>query len=107
MKAFGDGPQPLFKSAVEEDYWKIKQLMKRWHLTPKKLPFDKFVVLLLGVTSAGKSAFVNHFFTLPCKKSSAGQLDTNYTIIEVVSPEVFAKYVTRCVFIEHSLSILA
>jgi hypothetical protein len=39
--------------ALEEDYYRVRQLMKRWELVPKKLPFEKFVVLVLGSTSAG------------------------------------------------------
>jgi hypothetical protein len=54
-------PRPVFTSTVEADYWQVKQYMKAWDLTPKKLPFEKFVVLVLGTTSAGKSAFINHF----------------------------------------------
>jgi hypothetical protein len=86
---------PHFASEVEEDYFRVRQLMKRWDLVPKKLPFEKFVVLLLGSTSAGKSALVNHLVKIPCKKSTAGQLDTMYTIVEVVSEDTFQSYVKR------------
>jgi hypothetical protein len=73
------------------DYKYVRELMMRWDLTPKKLPFEKFLyesfnisylifvytshrVVVLGTTSAGKSAFVNHFFGLQVKRSAVGHI---------------------------------
>lgn len=79
-------------SDVEMDYKQVRELMMRWDLTPKKLPFEKFLVVVLGTTSAGKSAFVNHFFGLQVKRSAVGQMDTHFTLVEVLSKEKFAEY---------------
>lgn len=47
------------------DYYEIQQLAKKYNVASSKLPFQKFVVLTLGTTSAGKSSFINHFFGYP------------------------------------------
>uniref|UniRef100_A0A6B2L0E9 PX domain-containing protein n=1 Tax=Arcella intermedia TaxID=1963864 RepID=A0A6B2L0E9_9EUKA len=79
----------VFATQVEQDYETMKQMMKRWEIVPTKLPFEKFVVLVLGTTSAGKSSWVNNFFGLACKKAADCQQDTVFTIVETVPPSVF------------------
>lgn len=45
--------QPTFETQMEQDYYNIQKIAKRWDVAPSKLPFQKFVVLSLGTTSAG------------------------------------------------------
>lgn len=59
---------------------------------PPKLPFEKFVILNLGTTSAGKSSFVNYFFSLQIKKEANAQQDSCFTIVETVPENVFSSY---------------
>ena len=48
---------------------------------------------VLGTTSSGKSSFISHLFTVACAASSgAGQVDSGFSIIEVVSEEEFLRY---------------
>lgn len=76
-------------SPLERDYLTARSLMEQWKLTPKKLPFPKFVTLLLGSTSSGKSAFVNHHFGCVARKSTDHQQDTDFTVIEVIPAAEF------------------
>eukprot|EP01126_Amoeba_proteus_P066012 TRINITY_DN9485_c0_g1_i7.p1 TRINITY_DN9485_c0_g1~~TRINITY_DN9485_c0_g1_i7.p1 ORF type:complete len:435 (-),score=82.94 TRINITY_DN9485_c0_g1_i7:885-2189(-) len=84
-----------FFSAMEEDYEKVKELMKRWNVIPSKLPFEKFAILVQGTTSAGKSSYVNNFFGLTVKKAADCQQDICYTICEVVSVSTFRHYINK------------
>jgi hypothetical protein len=45
----------------------------------------------LSLCNEGKSALINHLVKVPCKKSTSGQLDTMYTIVEVVNEDVFQR----------------
>lgn len=76
-------------SPLERDYLTARSLMEQWKLTPKKLPFPKFVTLLLGSTSSGKSAFVNHHFGCVARKSTDHQQDTDFTVVEVIPAAEF------------------
>lgn len=78
-----------------EDYQDIRKLSERWHVPPKRMPFQKFVISCLGTTSAGKSSFINYFYRTQCKKSAVSQLDTHYTVVETVPAEEFAKFSPR------------
>jgi len=79
----------LVGSPLERDYYTARALMEQWKLTPKKLPFPKFVTLLLGSTSSGKSAFVNHHFGCVVRKSTDHQQDTDFTVVEVIPATEF------------------
>lgn len=79
----------ILGSPLERDYHQARTLMEMWKLTPKKLPFPKFVTLLLGSTSSGKSAFVNHHFGCVARKSTDHQQDTDFTVVEVIPPNEF------------------
>lgn len=79
----------ILGSPLERDYHQARTLMEMWKLTPKKLPFPKFVSLLLGSTSSGKSAFVNHHFGCVARKSTDHQQDTDFTVVEVIPPNEF------------------
>eukprot|EP01133_Synstelium_polycarpum_P015332 gene15332-18171_t len=80
----------IYNSDIERDYWLIRRLMKKWDLLPKKLPFPKFLVVVLGTTSAGKSSFINNFFGMQVKRSAIGQLDTHFTLVETIPKDQFA-----------------
>lgn len=77
---------------LQDDYLEIRNLLSYYEIIPKKMPFNKYVVLLLGTTSTGKSAYVNHLFGINCKKSDECQQDTGFSFIETVTPEVFASF---------------
>jgi hypothetical protein len=81
--------QMLVGSPLERDYHAARALMEQWKLTPRKLPFPKFVTLLLGSTSSGKSAFVNHHFGCVVRKSTDHQQDTDFTVVEVIPAAEF------------------
>jgi hypothetical protein len=51
-----------------------------------------FSILNFGLFWKGKSALINHLVKLPCKKSTPAQFDTTYTIVEVVSEDVFRRW---------------
>eukprot|EP00011_Vannellida_sp_DIVA3-517-6-12_P015199 CAMPEP_0114627266 /NCGR_PEP_ID=MMETSP0168-20121206/12209_1 /TAXON_ID=95228 ORGANISM="Vannella sp., Strain DIVA3 517/6/12" /NCGR_SAMPLE_ID=MMETSP0168 /ASSEMBLY_ACC=CAM_ASM_000044 /LENGTH=453 /DNA_ID=CAMNT_0001838597 /DNA_START=226 /DNA_END=1587 /DNA_ORIENTATION=+ len=67
--------------------------MKKWEVPNRHKPFAKNVVCLLGTTSSGKSALVNHFFKTGVKKVAVFQLDTHFTIIETVPEAEFRRIV--------------
>jgi hypothetical protein len=46
--------------STQDDYTSVRQIIDCWKIIPRKLPFEKFVVSCLGVTSSGKSSWVNH-----------------------------------------------
>lgn len=77
---------------LQDDYLDIRNLLSYYEIIPKKMPFNKYVVLLLGTTSTGKSAYVNHLFGINCKKSDECQQDTGFSFIETVPPDVFASF---------------
>lgn len=79
----------LIGSPLERDYHAARGLMEQWKLAPKKLPFPKFVTLILGSTSSGKSAFVNHHFGCVVRKSTDHQQDTDFTVVEVIPAAEF------------------
>jgi len=83
---------------MEKDYYDVQQLAKKYTVSPSKLPFQKFVVLTLGTTSAGKSSYINHFFGIGVKKEADAQQDVNFTIVEVVPSAIFEKFTARARF---------
>ncbi|EGC37116.1 hypothetical protein DICPUDRAFT_77206 [Dictyostelium purpureum] len=78
-----------YESSVERDYWITRKLMSKWNRIPKRLPFSKFLVVVLGTVSAGKSSFINNFYNLQVKVSADEQLDTHFTLIETIPRQQF------------------
>ncbi len=62
---------------------------------------------VFGTTSSGKSSLVSHLFTVVCAaSSSAGQVDTGFTIVEAVNTEEFSRYSEERSFPDFSLEEL-
>jgi len=76
----------------KDDYQELVDLFKYWNEIPPKPIWEKYVVSVFGTTSAGKSSFMNHIIGMPLCHTSVGQVDTGFTIIEVVSEKEFLKY---------------
>lgn len=91
MNIISSKPQEDQNFSLESDYKEIRSMLAANNVEPKKLPFGKFLVLLLGTTSTGKSAYVNHIFGISCKKSAEHQQDTGFSFIEAIPLEAFAK----------------
>eukprot|EP01094_Clydonella_sp_ATCC50884_P018755 TRINITY_DN3529_c0_g2_i11.p1 TRINITY_DN3529_c0_g2~~TRINITY_DN3529_c0_g2_i11.p1 ORF type:complete len:343 (-),score=94.75 TRINITY_DN3529_c0_g2_i11:797-1825(-) len=78
---------------AEQEMRELEAMMERWRVPNTHKPFAKNVVCMLGTTSSGKSSFVNHFFGVGVKKTAMCQLDTHFTLVEVIPEEDFAKLV--------------
>jgi ABC-type phosphate/phosphonate transport system ATPase subunit len=52
----------------------------------------KYMISLFGLTSSGKSAFVNHLLGAYVRESQQGKVDTQFAIIETVSKEEFQQF---------------
>lgn len=81
-----------FATQAEKDLDRLQALSAYWQVETREIPFEKFVVLVLGTTSAGKSSWINHFFGVNIKKTADNQQDTYFSFIEVVTAEEFAKH---------------
>eukprot|EP00013_Stygamoeba_regulata_P004858 CAMPEP_0177633112 /NCGR_PEP_ID=MMETSP0447-20121125/2659_1 /TAXON_ID=0 /ORGANISM="Stygamoeba regulata, Strain BSH-02190019" /LENGTH=539 /DNA_ID=CAMNT_0019134741 /DNA_START=68 /DNA_END=1684 /DNA_ORIENTATION=- len=76
---------------VKANHARVQAILQKWKIENPQELFLKTVVLMLGTTSAGKSSFVNYFYKISVKHSAIYQLDTHFTIIEVVSEEEFSR----------------
>ena len=65
-----------------------------WKLVNSHRPFDKNVVSILGLTSSGKSSFVNHFFGVHVKRVAQCEIDTHFTLVETVPEAEFSRLVS-------------
>eukprot|EP01125_Pyxidicula_operculata_P015273 TRINITY_DN5168_c2_g2_i1.p1 TRINITY_DN5168_c2_g2~~TRINITY_DN5168_c2_g2_i1.p1 ORF type:complete len:427 (+),score=89.48 TRINITY_DN5168_c2_g2_i1:54-1334(+) len=83
------------KDQVLEDLSTLSKWLKDYNVVPDQSKFDKYSIFIIGTTSAGKSSYVNHFFGIGVKASSVSQVDTIFSIIEVVDRESFCLKTSR------------
>ena len=72
---------------------KLEEFLAELKMPNSHKPFMKKLVTVLGATSSGKSAAINHFFKLGLKRSVNQEQDTHYTLIESVPEEEFRRIV--------------
>mmetsp|Transcript_21349 Transcript_21349/g.29365 ORF Transcript_21349/g.29365 Transcript_21349/m.29365 type:complete len:583 (-) Transcript_21349:54-1802(-) len=88
-----DDRRDEFMEQTKQDYKAVDALMTEWEIPNRYRPFRKNVVNLIGTISSGKSSFVNFFYGLYVKKVALSQLDTHWTIVEMVSEDEFKSLV--------------
>ncbi|KAH3742683.1 hypothetical protein Pelo_15927 [Pelomyxa schiedti] len=75
----------------QDDYEFLMELCENLRVKTERWLWKKLVIGIFGVTSAGKSAFINHVFTIPVTRSAIGVCDTKFTIFETVPLPEFQK----------------
>eukprot|EP01130_Rhizamoeba_saxonica_P016429 TRINITY_DN7596_c0_g1_i1.p1 TRINITY_DN7596_c0_g1~~TRINITY_DN7596_c0_g1_i1.p1 ORF type:complete len:468 (-),score=97.45 TRINITY_DN7596_c0_g1_i1:13-1416(-) len=79
---------------AEQEYSTLLQSMEKWKITPKKIPYKKYITLVTGGSDSGKTSFANNFFGLSIKaiKFGPNSTENNFTIMESVPEKEFRKY---------------
>lgn len=73
----------------KDDLKQLLDLSYSWNKPITVNLWDKFVLSIFGITSSGKSSFINHLIGFPIRYTSSSQVDTKYTIIEFINKQDF------------------
>ena len=75
----------------KDDLKQLLDLSYSWNKPITINLWDKFVLSIFGITSSGKSSFINNLIGFPVRYTSSSQVDTKYTIIEFINKQDFIK----------------
>lgn len=83
------GEETVYIPDKKDDLKQLLDLSYSWNKPISINLWDKFILSIFGITSSGKSSFINHLIGFPIRYTSSSQVDTKYTIIEFIDKQDF------------------